>query len=103
MLETSRDILLVALALSALGLTGYLCYLIYSLAKLIQEAKKTVEDINKKLDKVNPVLDSATMTVNSLLETIEAINENLLKPVVNFSSLVKRIRNAIAIFKKSKK
>lgn len=102
MLETSKDLLLVALAISVLALTGYLCYLIYSLAKLIQETKKTVEDVNKKLDKVNPTLDATIKTVNSLLETLKIINDNLLKPVASLSQVIKKIKNIVSILRGEK-
>ena len=49
MLETSTDLLLIAIAASVLALAGYLSYLIYHTAKTVQEAKKTVgSSINKK-------------------------------------------------------
>jgi len=102
MLETSKDLLLVALAISVLALTGYLCYLLYSLSKLVQETKKTVEDVNKKLDKINPTLDSATQTINSLLETLQTINNSLLKPIASISQVFKKIKNVAAILRGKK-
>jgi uncharacterized protein YoxC len=102
MLETSKDLLWVALAISALALTAYLCYLLYSLAKIVQEAKKTVEDVNKKLDKVNPTLDSATETINSLLETLQTINNSILKPIASVSAIFKKIKNVASILRGKK-
>lgn len=100
MLETSQDILFIAIAVAVLTLSGYLCYLIYSLTKLTQESKKTVEDVNKKLEEVNPVLDSASNTVKSLTETIQAINNGILKPIVSITEIVKKVGIIKNIFNK---
>lgn len=100
MLETSKDILYIGIAIAVLAVSGYLSYLLYSLAKLVQESKKTVEDVNKKLDTVNPVVDSATDTVKSLVETIQAINEGILKPIASLSEIIKKVRTIQNIFNK---
>jgi len=98
MLNTSTDLLLIAIAISVLGLTGYLSYLIYSLAKVVQESKKTVEDVNKKLGKIDPIVESSAETISSLMETLKSINDNLLKPVASFSKLFKNVRQAVEVF-----
>lgn len=103
MLETSKDLLFIAISVAVLALSGYLCYLIYSLTKLTQESKKTVEDVNKKLEKVNPVIDSTTETVKSLTETIQAINDGILKPIASLSELVKKIRTIQSVFSNKEK
>lgn len=100
MLETSKDLLFIALAISCLTLTGYLCYLIYSVTKLAQESKKTIEDVNKKLEKVNPVLDSTTGTINSLMETLKTINNGILKPIASISEIIKKVKVIKNIFNK---
>lgn len=102
MLNTSTDLLLIAIAISVLGLSGYLSYLIYSLAKVVQESKKTVEDVNKKLEKVDPLVDSSTETISSLMETLQTINNNILKPVASVSGVIKNLRSAVAVFKDKK-
>ena len=68
MLETSSDLLIIVGAFCLLVFTGFLCYLIYSLTKIVQESKKTVEDVNKKMEKLNPVIDNTTMTISSLMQ-----------------------------------
>jgi uncharacterized protein YoxC len=102
MLETSKDILYIAISVAVLAVSGYLSYLLYSVTKLIQESKKTVEDVNKKLEKVNPVLDSATNTVKSLSETIQAINDGILKPIASISEVIKKVKTIQNIFTKNK-
>ena len=100
MLETSKDILFIAISIAVLAISGYFSYLLYSLTKLTQESKKTVEDVNKKLEKVNPVLDSATNTIKSLSETIQAINDGILKPIASLSEVIKKVRTVQNIFNK---
>lgn len=99
MLETSNDILLIASSIAILAFTGFLCYLVFSLTKLIQESKKTVEDVNKKLEEINPMVIDLTTTVNGLTTTIQDINNNLLKPIASVSQVFKKVRNIIGIFK----
>ena len=98
MLETSTDFLLIVLALCAVGLTVFLCYLLLALVKIVQESTKTVEDVNKKLEKVDPMVDTTTKTVDSLMETIQAINTGVLKPVASFSKVIKTARQAASVF-----
>ncbi len=100
MFNTSTDLLLIAIAISVLSLSGYLSYLIYSLAKVVQESKKTVEDVNKKLEKIDPIIDSSAETVTSLMETLRTINNNVLKPVASFSKIFNNVKQAISVFTK---
>lgn len=102
MLETSKDILFIAISIAVLAVSGYLSYLLYSVTKLTQESKKTVEDVNKKLEKVNPVIDSAAETIQSLTETIQAINDGILKPIASISEIIKKVRTVQNIFSKEK-
>lgn len=102
MLETSKDLLFIAIAIAVLALGGYLSYLFYSLAKLVQESKRTVEDVNKKLEKIDPLVDNTTETVNSLMSTVQAIDNGILKPIASLSDVIKNIRSAAAIMKGKK-
>lgn len=96
----SLDFLLIALGVCALVLTGYICYALLNLSRVLREFKKSLGDINKKLDKINPVVESFGSTTISLMETIQAINNNLLKPVASFSKVIKHIKTAWTVFKK---
>ena len=103
MINTSMDLMLVSIAIAVLGLSGFFCYLIYSLTKVVQESRKTVEDVNKKLEKIDPVVDSTSTTISSLLETVDTINNGVLKPVASFSKIIKNFRAAANIFTKKDK
>lgn len=103
MLETSNDLLLIASSIAILVFTGFLCYLVFSLTKLIQESKKTVEDVNKKLEKIDPLVDDLTKTVGSLTGTIQNINDNILKPVASISTVFKKFRNIVGAFRGEEK
>lgn len=87
---------------SVIILTSFLCYLIYSIAKLVSEGNKTVADVNKKLEKIDPVFDETTKTLVDLNESIQAINNGILKPIASVASVFRGVKQAISTFQESK-
>ena len=59
MLETSKDILYLVIALSVFLLTLFMCWTIYYVAMILREAKRMIVDFRKKIELVESVLRAA--------------------------------------------
>ncbi len=102
MLESSLDLLWIALALSALLLCGFLVHLIFNLTKVIRESRKTVHNVNKKLHSLDDAVEETGETMTEFNRTIQLLNTNILQPLTKVTSLVKGI-NKIVDFTKDRK
>lgn len=102
MFQESVDLWYGALAIAVVLVAGFLAYLLWALAKLVLEGKRTVEDVNKKLEKIDPVVNESTTTLTDLLKTLRMINDNVLKPVANFSQVIGNVRRAVEVFRGKK-
>lgn len=93
MLETSRDILNIAIALAVVVVGGYLSYMFYHLARLAKESQQSVERVNAQLDKVDALVDEVIPTVQSINGTVRKIHESLVSPLNSLLGLFKRFTN----------
>ncbi|MFC1640524.1 hypothetical protein ACFL2D_00585 [Patescibacteria group bacterium] len=90
MFETSLDMLYIAIGTSILVVAGFLSYLLYKAAKMVEESSKTVENVNKQLAKIDPVVDEVIPTIQEVNESVRGINKNIIHPISNLGNYVKK-------------
>ena len=56
MLETSKDLLLIILAVCILGFTIFICWAIYYFVMILRQANQIVNDIREKIKKIDDTI-----------------------------------------------
>jgi peptidoglycan hydrolase CwlO-like protein len=81
MLNTSKDILNIILALSAGMLTIFICWVLYYVATTIKNAKEMVENINNKIKKIDMLIDTIQEKIDRTSSNIGLITEIIKKGI----------------------
>jgi predicted PurR-regulated permease PerM len=76
-LETSKDLLNLAIAIVVVLCGGFLSYLLYHIAKVVQESGKSLQNINHNMEKFNPVVDEVIPTIREVNDTVRGANQSL--------------------------
>ncbi|OGY41762.1 MAG: hypothetical protein A2Y82_02700 [Candidatus Buchananbacteria bacterium RBG_13_36_9] len=95
MLESSKDILFIVLAVSIFLFTVFICWAIYYIAMILREAKKIVADVRKKIE----LVESLIMALKEKLESTSSHMKLLVETVANVAEYFKERRGE----KKAKK
>ena len=64
MIETSKDILFIALAFCAVFFTAFLCWLLYYLVAITRDAYNITNSIKKKIDLLDDILVTIKEKIN---------------------------------------
>lgn len=91
MFEASIDLLWGAIALSVLGVSGFLCYLLFHSAGLVRESRRTVEDVNGKLKRVDPALDALVVSLEEVQTAITSVRHNIVEPISSIAGMLRGI------------
>ncbi|MCA9375740.1 MAG: hypothetical protein KC925_01625 [Candidatus Doudnabacteria bacterium] len=103
MFDESKDILWLAIAISVIGVSGFLSYLLLHTAHLVRESKRTVEDVNGKLKRVDPALDAITKALEEASVAVTSLRENVIEPIASIGGVIKSfssIKGALGRFGK---
>jgi len=75
MLETSKDLLNIVIALAVLWLTVFLCWMIYYMAMILKKINEVMEKVTSTLDAIAGFFTKAKEKVNSVGTTLAAAME----------------------------
>lgn len=81
MLENSKDILYVAIAISVLSLAGFTSWAIYYLARVLQQAFKMTKNMQERLAKIDELIKSIKDKVEHSTSYLLLIGEGVKKLV----------------------
>lgn len=70
-ISESKDLLYMVISISILGLTFFICWAIYYLARILQQAFQVTKEMRDRLHKVDGIINSVEGMINSLKEKID--------------------------------
>lgn len=70
-ISESKDLLYMIISISILGLTFFICWAIYYLARIFQQSFQVMKEMRDRLHKVDGIINSVEGMINSLKEKIE--------------------------------
>ncbi|MDO8668568.1 MAG: hypothetical protein Q7K35_05820 [bacterium] len=70
-INDNQDLLYMVISISILGLTFFVCWAIYYLARILQQAFQVTKEMRDRLHKVDGIINSVEGMINSLKEKIE--------------------------------
>ncbi len=86
---SSRDILFIALALSALIITGFLAWFLYYLIAIVRDLRQTTKLLHQKINEVGAILESIKERISESVSVL-----SLLTNVISTLAEKFRIRRA---------
>ena len=98
MFETTKDIYWLILGISIASTALMLSYVLYRLAKILEETRFTVKDVNKKLKKTDELFDEGVPAITGLMQTLGTINKQILRPITGVGAIFR----ALNIFRSEK-
>ena len=98
MFETTKDIYWLILGIGVGVVALMLAYLLFKIAKLVEEAQHTVKDINSKLKQTDKLLEEGVPALTSMIQTVQILNQQILRPLVSVGAAFK----AFNIFRRKK-
>ncbi len=90
MLETSKDVLNIVLAVSVFGVAFFISWSLYYLVMVMRQLFKTVESIKDKLDKVDEAITAFKNKIESSSSYLLLLGEGVKKLVDVMKSREKR-------------
>ena len=81
MLESSKDLLFIVLAICAIAFTTFACWLLYYFIAIIKDAYQLTDGIKKKLDLLDDILKTIKEKINSTASYVGLIFSGLEKIV----------------------
>lgn len=88
MFETSKDLLLIILAVCILGFTIFICWAIYYFIMILRQANQIVKDIREKIKKID--------------DTITLIKEKIEHSASHLTLLAEGVRQTMVYMKEKK-
>jgi len=88
MLETSKDLLFIVLAICIFGLTVFICWAIYYLVMILKQANQIIADFREKIKKID--------------ETLALIKEKIEHSTSYLGLLVEGIRQMLVFLREKK-
>lgn len=83
MLETSQDILYIAVALCVLIFTGFLVWIMYYLAQIMRQSNEIITDVRKEIVELQAAIQNIKEKVASSATSISFLTKQI-KDVVDF-------------------
>ncbi len=81
MLETSKDLLYVVIAISIFGLTIFICWAIFYFAQILRQVFKVAKEMRERLHKVDEVIQSLKEKIEHSTSYLLLIGEGIKKLV----------------------
>lgn len=81
MIETSKDLLLVVMAISVFGLTFFTCWAIFYLSMILRQGFKIVKEMRDRLHKVDEVIKTLKEKIEHSTSYLMLIGEGVKKLV----------------------
>jgi hypothetical protein len=81
LLNTSKDLLNIAIAASVVGFTVFLCWTIYYFAMILRQAFFGIKEMRERLHKIDEVIKSIKDKVESSVSYLLLISEGMKKLV----------------------
>ena len=81
MLDTSKDLLNIAIAIAVIGLTAFVCWTIYYLARILQQVFKTVKEMRGWIAKVDDLIKTMKEKIEHSTSYLLLIGEGVKKLV----------------------
>lgn len=88
-LSTTQDLFFLALAIAAVVLAFFLCWLLYYLISILRDAREITERVSQGFEKIHRILDG--------------VNESVRTSSMHLSTIVATIREAVTFFGSRKK
>jgi len=80
-IETSKDLLYVAIAVSVVGFTIFVCWAIYYFARILQQAFKVVKEMRARLNKIDELIQTLKEKIEHSTSYLMLIGEGVKKLV----------------------
>ena len=90
LVETSKDVLNIILAISVFGVSFFVCWALYYLVMTLRQLFKTVESIKAKMDKVDEAITAFKNKIESSSSYLLILGEGVKKLVDVMKSREKR-------------
>ncbi len=81
MFETSKDLLHIAIAVSVIGFTVFICWAIFYFAQILRQAFKVAKEMRERLHKVDEVIQSLKEKIEHSTSYLLLIGEGIKKLV----------------------
>jgi hypothetical protein len=81
MLDTSKDLLNIAIALSVIGFTAFVCWAIYYVARILGQIFKTVKEMRAWIAKVDDLIKTLKEKIEHSTSYLLLIGEGVKKLV----------------------
>ena len=81
MLETSKDLLYIALALAVVGLAFFISWAIYYLAQILRQAFKVVKEMRDRMSKIDELIKTLKEKIEHSTSYLLLIGEGVKKLV----------------------
>jgi len=81
MLETSKDLLNIVIAISIFGLTIFICWAIFYFSQILRQAFKVAKEMRERLHKVDEVIQSLKEKIEHSASYLLLIGEGVKKLV----------------------
>ncbi len=81
MLETSKDLLNIIIAVSIFGLTVFICWAIFYFAQILRQVFKVAKEMRERLHKVDEVIQSLKEKIEHSTSYLLLIGEGIKKLV----------------------
>ena len=76
-INDNQDLLYLVISLSVLGLTFFICWAIYYLAKILQQSFQIVKEMRDRLHKVDTVIDTVKKKIEHSASYLLLIGEGI--------------------------
>ncbi len=91
-IQTSRDILNIIIAISILTLTGFFCWLLYYFIASVRNIFQITNDLKKNLDKLKELIEVIKQKIHTAFSFVSFLDES-----------VEKVKSIIQKYKKVKK
>lgn len=81
---SSRDILFIALALSALTITGFLAWFLYYLVAIVRDLRQTTKLLHEKVSEVGTILESIKERISESVSVLSLLTNAISTMVEKF-------------------
>ncbi len=81
LVETSKDLLNVAIAVSIIGLVAFICWAIFYFAQILRQVFKVAKEMRERLHKVDEVIQSLKEKIEHSTSYLMLIGEGMKKLV----------------------
>lgn len=71
LINNSQDVLYIIISLSVLGLTFFICWVIYYLAMILKQSFQVVKEMRDRLHKIDGIINAVEGVIHSLKEKID--------------------------------